>query len=315
MPTAVETGPASDERAARKGIAIMLCGLAIFAVLNGMVKDLTKVFPVNEIVFFRGTFGLLPLASAYALSAKRPRFKAAHLIANLPHVAAMTGTLVLAYIAFAILPLGEVTAIFFLQPVLVAALSALYLREAVSPKVWVAVAIGFAGVLLISKPTGFATDIGVFYALGAAICSAFTMLQQRSLSARMDTLEIVLWFMALSSLAMLPTFSLYWVTPSPWQWGMLALMGLVSGGGQFLLVLPLRYAKASRLAPLQYTNLLGGLVVGYLWFAEIPDVVMVIGCAVVVAAAALVISAGPPQPAPKPALADPALADPDQTPS
>jgi drug/metabolite transporter (DMT)-like permease len=283
---------ALEERAARKGIAIMLCGLAIFAVLNGIVKDLTKVFPVNEIVFFRGAFGLIPLTCGLTAIETRPRLRFYHAIANLPHVAAMTGTLVFAYIAFATLPLGEVTAIFFLQPVLVAVLSSLYLREIIAPKVWIAVAVGFAGVLLISRPIGFSTDVGVFYALAAAICSAFTMMQQRSLSMRMHTVEILVWFMALSALAMLPSFAVYWVTPTWQQLGFLAVMGLVSGAGQFLLVLPLKFATASRLAPLQYTNLLGGLVVGYLWFSEVPDVAMIIGCAVVVAAAALVVSAG-----------------------
>jgi drug/metabolite transporter (DMT)-like permease len=296
-----------EERAARKGIAVMLSGLLLFAGINALVKELASVFPVNQIVFFRGAFGLAPLAALLGATGVAPVFSIRNVLANVPHVIAMTGTLLLAYVAFAILPLSEVTAIFFLQPVLVAVLSSLVLREHVSGRLWIAVGAGFAGVLLIARPSGVSTDIGVAYGLGAAVLGSITMLQQRVLSRRFETLEIVFWFMALSSLAMVPSLLAFWVPPTPLQWAMLAFMGIVSGLGQFLLVLPLRFAPASRLAPVYYSNLLGGLTFGYLWFGESPDATMLVGCVVVVAATALALTAGParPQPAPPPTAAVP----------
>ncbi|MDR3493857.1 MAG: DMT family transporter [Ancalomicrobiaceae bacterium] len=292
MPIVPPRHPALDERAVRKGIAIMLSGLLLFAVMNAMVKQLAAAFPVNQIVFFRGALGLVPLAVLMAVLGVRPQPRVGRIALNLPHVAAMTGTLLLAYVAFATLPLGEVTAIFFLQPVLVAVLSALVLRETVSLKVWAAVGIGFLGVLLIARPSGISTDIGLVYALSAAGLSSITMLQQRHLAVRLDPLEVVFWFMMLSALALLPSLFVWWAAPTAEQWLLLAVMGVVSGVGQFLLILPLKFAPASRLAPIYYTNLIGGIVGGYLCFDEVPDTPMLVGCGIVAVSTALVLTAG-----------------------
>jgi drug/metabolite transporter (DMT)-like permease len=282
-----------DERAVRKGILIMLCGLLLFAVLNAMVKELAAAFPVNQIVFFRGFFGLIPLVGLLAAMRIIPRPEPGRVAANLPHVLAMTGTLLLAYVAMGALPLAETTAIFFLTPVLVAVLSAVVLREAIPLRLWAAVSIGFVGVLVIARPSGLSVEMGVAYGLAAAVLGSVSMLQQRHLALRLDPLEVVFWFMALSSLAMLPTLFVWWAWPTPAQWTTLAVMGVVSGVGQFLLILPLKFAPASRLAPMHYTNLLGGIVVGYLWFGEVPDTVMVVGCLIVAGSTALVLAGGP----------------------
>ncbi len=108
-----------------------------------------------------------------------------------------------------------------------------------------------------------------------------------------------------SSLATALSLAAFWIllrTPTQWP-ALLVVMGVLSGIGQFLLVMPLRFAPASRLAPIYYCNLLGGLTIGYLWFGEVPDAAMLVGCVIVVAATALALTAGPPsaQPAPQPA--------------
>ncbi len=205
----------------------------------------------------------------------------------------MTTVLLMAYVAFGILPLAEVTAIFFLSPVLVALMSAFFLKEKISQRSGSRLLAGLLGVLLIARPTGISADVGLVYGIGAAILGAVTMLQQRALSQYNDTLEIVFWFMSLSTLLMVPTLPFFWVAPEPSQWLVLIMMGIVSCIGQFLIILPLRYAPASRLAPVHYSNLIGGLVVGYFWFAEVPDAVMLIGCLIVIAATGLVLFAKP----------------------
>lgn len=283
----------TNEKSVRKGVLIMLAGFALFAIMNAIVKDLAASFPVSQIVFFRGLFGLLPMALLLYWSGVRPTVTMARIRSHMPHVLVMTTVLLMAYVAFGILPLAEVTAIFFLSPVLVALMSAFFLKEHISLRLWIAVGGGFLGVLLIARPSGLSADIGLIYGIGAAILGAVTMLQQRALSRHNDTLEIVFWFMALSTLLMVPTLPFYWVTPTTSQWMIVIMMGVVSCIGQFLIILPLRYAPASRLAPVHYSNLLGGLVVGYLWFNEVPDLIMLLGCLIVVVATGLVLFAKP----------------------
>jgi drug/metabolite transporter (DMT)-like permease len=283
-----------SEASIRKGVLIMLAGFALFAIMNAIVKDLAATFPVNQIVFFRGAFGLLPMAVLLAATGVRPTFTLSRVASHLPHVLVMTTVLLTAYVAFGMLPLAEVTAIFFLSPILVALMSALFLKERIALRLWLAVGGGFAGVLLIARPSGLSADLGLVFGAGAAILGAVTMLQQRALSRQNQTLEIVFWFMALSTALMIPTLPLFWVTPDPSEWLVLVMMGIVSCVGQFLIILPLRYAPASRLAPVHYSNLLGGLVVGYLWFGEVPDTIMLLGCVIVVVSTGLVLFAHSP---------------------
>ncbi|WP_181702442.1 DMT family transporter [Chthonobacter albigriseus] len=298
MSTVLEAGVAPDERAARKGIAIMLAGIVLFAFMNAVVKELAAVFPVNQIVFFRGLIGLLPLGVLMAMNRVRPTLTIRHAASHVSHAIFMTATLLLSYTAFGLLPLAEVTAIFFLLPVLVALMSAAFLREKISLRLWMAVTGGFLGVLLIARPTGISGGIGVLFGMAGAFAGAISMFQQRTLMRNNDTLEIVFWFMVMSSLMTLPTLAFAWVQPTLEQWVLLLVMGIISSVGQYMIVLPLRYAPASRLAPLHYTNLLGGLIIGYLWFHEVPDAMMLAGCAVVIGATALVLTAKAPAPAP-----------------
>lgn len=303
--------PAPDEGAVRKGMSIMLAGIFLFAFMNAAVKELAAVFPVNQIVFFRGAIGILPIVVLLAIHGGRPTVTPRRIGLHLPHVLLMTGALLLSYTAFGLLPLAEVTAIFFLLPVLVAIISALVLREAVPLRLWTAVVGGFLGVLIIARPSGVSADIGVAFGVGGSLAAAVAMFQQRSLTRDNDSLEIVFWFMVLSTLLMAPTLAFAWIRPTFDQWMLLLVMGVVSSVGQYLIVLPLRYAPAWRLAPLHYTNLLGGLLIGYFWFAEVPDLSMIVGCAVVIAATALVLTARPStSPAPIPDALTPQEAKP-----
>src|SRR5437764_12527868 len=118
-----------DEEAGalRKGVVLMLAAITIFAILNAVVKDLTVDFPVAQIIFFRGAGGLVPLV--FILMANRVRLRSSRISSHLPHVLAFTLTLYAGYTAFAKMPLAEMTALYFLQPVFVAMISHVFLGE------------------------------------------------------------------------------------------------------------------------------------------------------------------------------------------
>jgi len=272
-----------------RGIAIMILGLLVFAVLNGVVKDQAQRFPVTEIIFFRNLFGLIPLLAVVPLIGGWQILRPVNLPGHLIQAVAMSVTLVCAYLAFATIPLAEATAIMFLQPVILVLIAHFFLKERASRTAWIAVSLGFAGVLLIARPVGVGLGPGTIAAIGGAFFAAVAIAQVRSLAASNSALTITIWYMMLSTLIFLPTTAFLWSMPSPQDLVGLILMGLVSGAGQFLIILPFRYASAATLGPIQYFSIVGGLIVGYFWFAEVPSWTTIIGAVIVMSAMALVL--------------------------
>jgi len=149
--------------------------------------------------------------------------------------------------------------------------------------------LGFAGVLFIARPMGLSFGPGTIAAIAGAFFAAVAIAQVRGLSATNSALSITIWYMVLSTLIFLPTTAFFWATPSPQDLVGLILMGLVSGAGQFLIILPFRYASAATLGPVQYFSIVGGVLVGYFWFAEVPTWTTIIGVLIVMLAMALVL--------------------------
>jgi drug/metabolite transporter (DMT)-like permease len=285
--------PAAGGLDPRRGVLLMLAGLAVFAVLNGVVKDQASRFPVTQVILFRNAFGLLPLL-LIAWTARPPEaIRVRPSLGHLAQTAFMSATLLASYTAFTLTTLADVTAIFFLQPILLTALATLLLGERGGWRVWAAVALGFLGVLVVVRPGEIGVGAGALLALAAAVGAAFAMLQQRALSATDSSMTIATSYMALSTLAFAPTALVWWRTPSPEDFLGLAAMGVASGLGQWLIIRPFFYAEASTLAPVQYANLLGAIVVGYLWFGETPSPATLVGAAIVASATLLVLRRGP----------------------
>lgn len=284
--------PRSDVAATpdvRKAVLIMLAGLALFSILNGMVKDEVTLFPVNQVTFFRNALGLPPLLAILLAGGGLGSLRTRHPWRHISHGTTMTCSLLLAFTSFRLMPLADATAISFLRPLLVAALAPLVLREAVARSTWLAIGIGLAGILVIAQPTGDVSRLGVLCAVVAALIGALNLLQQRRLSLTDATLSIVFWYMAISSLMLLPTLFVWWVPPSRMQLLGLVTMGLASGLCQYITIRPFRYAGAAVLAPIQYTGMLWSILIGLLWFAEVPTTPVLLGSAVVIGATLLVM--------------------------
>lgn len=280
-----------------RGIAIMVLGLLVFTILNGVVKDQAQRFPVTEIIFFRNLFGLIPLLAAVPFIGGWRTLRPVNVPGHLIQAVAMSVTLVCAYIAFATIPLAEATAIMFLQPVILVVIAHFFLKERATLTAWIAVFLGFAGVLFIARPMGLGFGPGTIAAIAGAFFAAVAIAQVRGLSATNSALSITIWYMVLSTLIFLPTTAFFWATPSPQDLVGLILMGLVSGAGQFLIILPFRYASAATLGPVQYFSIVGGVLVGYFWFAEVPTWTTIIGVLIVMLAMALVLPKRGPKPA------------------
>lgn len=296
--TTIQSAPARDERDARRGIVMMLVGLALFSILNGVVKALAESFAVNQIVFFRNLFALVTLLlmarGLGGLPALRVRDRAGMAL----QAVQFTAVLLFIFVAYRHMPLADATAISFLQPVLVMLLSAPLLGEKVTRLGWIALLMGLGGVVLMVRPSGGGSLFGLTMSVIGTVFSALSLIQQRSLSRMETSLAIAFWTLAGSALLVAPSLPFNWVQPTPAQWALLIGNGLASGACQYLTTRALFHAPVATLAPLSYTKMIWALIVGFVWFGDMPTALVLGGSAIVIVASALVYIAPRRGPAP-----------------
>ena len=268
------------------GIALMLGAMAVLPFLDVVAKTLGQQgMPILQIVWARMAFGAL-LTLPFTLrhggaAAIRPDRPAYHTV----RASLLVAATFLFFSALKYLPIADALAIFFVQPLILTAISPFVLNEKVGPRRWAAVAVGFAGTLIIIRP-GF-TDLnpGTLLALGAgaslAVYFAMTRRISGSAPAMVTTFHTSLMGTLLTTLAVIPL----WQAPSPAQWGLLFLIGLIATLGHYLIVRAYDHAEASLLAPLAYTEMVMATVAGWWFFGDFPDAPTFAGVAILIACA------------------------------
>ncbi|CAA0098708.1 Riboflavin transporter [Starkeya nomas] len=281
---------------ALKGIALQICATFLFTIMSALVRIVSDRVPTGEVVFSRSFFALFPLMALLAWrgeisAAIRTAHPLGHIVRGTIGVCAMG----LGFAALARLPLADVTAIGFTAPLLTVVLAAIFLRERVQIYRWAAVTVGLGGVVVMLWPhMSGALDsveqvLGATFALVAAGCTAGAMIQVRRLTRTETTPAIVFYFQALAAVAGLATAGWGWVVPSVSEAVLLVTIGVLGGIGQILLTESYRYAPASVVAPFAYSAMLWSLLLGFILFAEIPPLLVVIGAAIVIGAGLFVI--------------------------
>jgi drug/metabolite transporter (DMT)-like permease len=202
-------------------------------------------------------------------------------------LALMTG---LNFVALQYLQLAETGAIQFFVPILVALFAAPLLKERLDGPRWFAIALGFAGVLVILRPgmQGFHPAL-LLALLNAALYALFNLLTRHL--AAYDPPEATQFISGLVATAAAAPFAIaVWQAPSSWTlWAVAAGIGLAGGIGHYCLALAHRHAPASVLAPFLYQQILWMAVFGFAFFGDVPEAAVIAGGALVVASGAFLI--------------------------
>ena len=273
---------AATDSSVGRAIGFALASYASFSTSDAIIKTSSLRFSVFEIAFFVGLFAFVPIL---ALTRGRGGLRA--LVPQRWRFVALRGVLatacaLLAWRAFALLPLADGYAILFASPLLVTGLSILLLGEPVGWRRWLSALIGFAGVVIMLRP-GFTTlGQGHLIAAAATIIGAFSFITLRKIGPHETSSAILTVLFGALVLASAPMTLLDFVAPSPSELMMLALAGLLQGGGQTMLVLATREAPLTLVAPFQYTQMVWATVYGALLFGDRPTPVLLVGMAVVV---------------------------------
>lgn len=204
---------------------------------------------------------------------------------------AIASTTLIFFAALRYLPLADAIGIFFVEPLLLTLLSALFLGERVGWRRMIAVLAGLIGAMIVVRPSFATFGLAALLPLGAAMSFAMYLLLTRWLSQREDSAHMQFyagvsgWMVMSAALlvgAWLNIEVLDPVSPTLSQWGLLALLGIIATFGHWLVVVAFRLAPAAVLAPLQYLEILGATLLGWLFFNDLPDFVACLGIAIIV---------------------------------
>jgi len=265
------------------GIGLMLAGIALFSINDALGKWLLATYSVGELLLVRGIAALVLLAP-FIRSAGLTAFTSAPRPA-LQIVRAVLSTLEVAMFFWAVsyLPLADTVTFYLAAPIYVTALSVLLLGEKVGARRWAAIVVGFAGVMIALRPSPATLTLPALIALTGSVFFAFLMITTRLLRETANTVLVTTQIVA-TFLFALVVAPFAWVTPSPLDFVMLLLFGVLSIAGLACVNLSLKLAAASVVAPYQYTIIVWAVVLGYVVFGNMPDPFTLAGAAVIVAA-------------------------------
>lgn len=263
--------PIAPACGAWRGVTCMFAAVAIFAGVNALVKYLSPAYAIQEILFFRVAFALIPTTLLLLRAGGFARLKTARLAGHVGRGALGVAALAMMFASLTFMPLAEVTAVYFSAPVFVVALARPLLGERVPPDLWAATGLGFLGVVLVLSPGAAVFGLAALLPLAASLCLALSLIVSRRLSSTEDSAVIAFYLSLISAIAVLPFAPFGWVTPSGTDAALLVLIGLGGGVGIYLLTQAYRFSPAAVVAPLDYLSVAWAAALGFWFWSELPD--------------------------------------------
>ncbi|MDO5614403.1 MAG: DMT family transporter [Paracoccus sp. (in: a-proteobacteria)] len=280
--------PPSDRRIT---VALMVAATALFASTTLLAKAIGSGHlgpPVHPLMVSFGRFAFAFLAVAMVATAARPRMTRPDLSTHLARTLCGWGGITLMFAAVARMPLPDATAISFLSPVFTMLLAIPLLGERVGPVRWTAAGIALLGAVILLRP-GANMQAAALLALGAAAAMGLEAIFIKRLAGRESPLQILLvnngMGAAIATIAVIAA----WSAATGAQWAALAAIGALMACGQALNLLAMRRDDASFVVPFFYLTLIWAALFDLWWFGALPDAVSLLGAAVIVAGALLLV--------------------------
>lgn len=274
------------------GITLRLASVVVFAGMTVCIKLLGPGIPAGQTLFVRGLISVLVLALIAWGTEGLHLLKTSNWRSHALRSLSGTVSMFCLFTALTMIPLADLTAISFTAPMFLTVLAMVFLGERIHRFRWTALGIGFVGVLIMIGPhLSFAggASAGVLIALVNAVFSAIAMMFLRSMSGHEHAITITFYFSLTFMACTALTALLGWPMPTPAQWLLMILAGLFGVVGQLLMTYAYRYAEASTIAPLDYSNMILAVVLGYAFFDEIPSLSVWIGSPLIVAAGLIIL--------------------------
>jgi drug/metabolite transporter (DMT)-like permease len=282
------------------GVRAMVFGVAVFSVHDMVGKVVVENYPVLQMLALRsGCALLILLVITLTRGGGLPPLPRSAMPAHIVRLVSMLGAIFLFFTALEELPLADATAIAFGAPFIMLALSGPLLGERAPRAAWIAVGVGFIGVIIIVKPGGDVRPAALL-AVGASVLYALGMLTTRRLGRTESVLSLLFWMIAGQFALGVIALPFVWQPVEARHWPLLVGLAVLNLFGQLGLVRAFANAPPSVVAPFEYSALVWAAALGFIVFGDVPSPRLWVGAAIIIAAGLFVMFRGQPDPVPVP---------------
>ena len=265
-----------------KAILFNLSAWTMLPIMDGIAKYLSSSLPVLQITWARYFFTVVIILPTMVLF-----FKKNLKLSEKPKLQIIRGLLlfvanILFFYSISQISLSKALTLAFIAPLIVTIFSPIFLNEKVGFNRWVAVMIGFFGCLIVIRPGLIDFNLATFAALGTGFMYGFYLIVTRKLSNADNPLLTLLFTGIVGAFIGSFVIPFYWVMPSSDQWLFLFLIGFFASIGHLLLILSLKLADASKLAPFGYFEILPNVIIGFYFFNNVPDIFHLSGLVLII---------------------------------
>lgn len=266
-----------------RGIVLMLFAMAALTLMDAIMKALAAHYPALQVAALRGIVSL-PFIVAWVYWRERGLRTLIAARWGWQIARGLLGIAMLTSFIFAIeaMPLSQAYAIFFIAPLLITAISVPLLGEAVGPSRWIAVLIGFVGMLIIVRPGLATVNLATLAVLFTATCYALNAISVRILGRTDSTAAMAFWFVAVVAVGAGLLAWPNWQPIAASHIGLLIALGVTGALGQMWITASFRCAPVSVVAPFEYSSLLWGVVLDVAVWGELPAPIVFAGAAIIV---------------------------------
>lgn len=265
-----------------QGIAFILAAGFFLTMSDTATKWLTGGYPIGQIMCIRSLFTLLPIMIFAARNGGLTSLRIGNLRMQCARAACAVASSFLFVTALFYLPLADAIALAFSGPLFVTAMATLLLGEHVGWRRWTAVIIGFAGILIMIRPTGDTVRWVALLPLCGACCGAFRDIITRHIRSTDSPVAILAFTMMAVGLAGLTTLPFGWKPVTGPDLLIMMGAGVVVGTAQYLAIQAFHHAEASLIIPFKYLSLIWGALFGYMIWGHVPDQWVIAGATLVV---------------------------------
>ena len=265
-----------------KAIIYNLLAWVILPIMDGFAKYLSSDLPVLQITWARYFFTVVftfPLMFFF--------FKKYLVWTDKPKLQLIRGLILLTanisfFYSISVISLPKALTLAFVAPLVVTAFSPFFLGETVGYRRWAAVIIGFIGSLVVIRPGFLEINLASLAALGTGIMYGFYLIITRKLSTSDNPLLTLLLTGVVGAIIATTFMPFVWVSPTFNQWFIMAAIGLFACIGHLFIILSLKYADASKLAPFSYFEIVTNIIIAYYFFGDFPDSWTFLGLIIIV---------------------------------
>ena len=254
-----------------KAITFNLLAWVMLPIMDGFAKYLSADLPVLQITWARYFF-TVAFTFPVMLFFYRNQLK----WSDKPKLQIIRGLILLIanicfFYSISVISLAKALTLAFVAPLIVTAFSPIFLGEMVGFRRWSAVVIGFIGSLVVIRPGFVEINLASLAALGTGVMYGFYLIITRKLSTSDNPLLTLLLTGVVGAVIITCVMPFVWVQPTINQWSMMAAIGVFACIGHLFLILSLKYADASKLAPFSYFEIITNIIIGYYFFSDFPD--------------------------------------------